>query len=171
MAKDKKELDDDLLTGGKTLSSDADNKKAEKKKQAAAKKAEKNAAKLAAKKEKLLKEIEAAKAAVAAESDTEKKEKEQQKLKALQSQLAALGSSYHAVGCEQCQGSGYIGRLGLYEFIELDAGLIGLLYDGASELAMQAYLGERRQSLVAMASECLARGETSLAEVLRAVQG
>ena len=32
MAKDKKELDDDLLTGGKTLSSDADNKKAEKKK-------------------------------------------------------------------------------------------------------------------------------------------
>ena len=34
MAKDKKELDDDLLTGGKTLSSDADNKKAEKKKQA-----------------------------------------------------------------------------------------------------------------------------------------
>ena len=40
MAKDKKELDDDLLTGGKTLSSDADNIKAEKKKQAAAKKAE-----------------------------------------------------------------------------------------------------------------------------------
>ena len=33
MAKDKKELDDDLLTGGKTLSSDADNIKAEKKKQ------------------------------------------------------------------------------------------------------------------------------------------
>ena len=97
MAKDKKELDDDLLTGGKTLSSDADNKKAEKKKQAAAKKAEKNAAKLAAKKEKLLKEIEAAKAAVAAESDTEKKEKEQQKLKALQSQLAALGSKKAAL--------------------------------------------------------------------------
>ena len=95
--KDKKELDDDLLTGGKTLSSDADNKKAEKKKQAAAKKAEKNAAKLAAKKEKLLKEIEAAKAAVAAESDTEKKEKEQQKLKALQSQLAALGSKKAAL--------------------------------------------------------------------------
>ena len=62
--KDKKELDDDLLPGGKTLSSDAANKKAEKKTQAAAKKAEKNAAKLAAKKEKLLTEIEAAKAVV-----------------------------------------------------------------------------------------------------------
>ncbi|WP_406822208.1 GspE/PulE family protein [Pseudomonas sp. KnCO4] len=86
-------------------------------------------------------------------------------------ELAALGSSYHAVGCEQCQGSGYRGRLGLYEFIELDPGLVGLLYDGASELAMHDYLAERRQSLVAMASECLARGETSLAEVLRVVQG
>jgi len=86
-------------------------------------------------------------------------------------ELTALGSSYHAVGCEQCQGSGYVGRLGLYEFIELDAGLIGLLYDGASEQAMQEYLAGRRQSLVAMASDCLARGETSLAEVLRVVQG
>ncbi|MNN07446.1 Type II secretion system protein E [compost metagenome] len=75
------------------------------------------------------------------------------------------------MGCEQCQGSGYVGRLGLYEFIELDAGLISLLYDGASEVAMQDYLAERRQSLVAMASDCLARGETSLAEVLRVVQG
>ncbi|NOM41659.1 type II secretion system protein GspE, partial [Klebsiella pneumoniae] len=64
-------------------------------------------------------------------------------------ELAALGSSYHAVGCEQCQGSGYVGRLGLYEFIELDAGLVALLYDGESELTMQAYLDGRRQSLVA----------------------
>ncbi|MGJ7550745.1 GspE/PulE family protein [Pseudomonas alloputida] len=91
--------------------------------------------------------------------------------RALWPELAALHSSYHAVGCEQCQGSGYVGRLGLYEFIELDAGLVGLLYDGASELAMHGYLAERRQSLVAMASDCLARGETSLAEVLRVVQG
>lgn len=75
MAKDKKELDDDLLTGGKTLSSDADNKKAEKKKQAAAKKAEKNAAKLAAKKEKLLKEIEAVKAPLPQRATPRRKKK------------------------------------------------------------------------------------------------
>ncbi|HKS12504.1 MAG TPA: ATPase, T2SS/T4P/T4SS family [Pseudomonas sp.] len=86
-------------------------------------------------------------------------------------ELEGLSQSYHAVGCERCQGSGYNGRLGLYEFIELDAGLIALLYDGASEPAMQDYLAERRQSLAAMASDCLARGDTSLAEVLRAVQG
>ncbi|MDD0972871.1 GspE/PulE family protein [Pseudomonas fontis] len=86
-------------------------------------------------------------------------------------ELGTLSHSFHAVGCEQCQGSGYRGRLGLYEFIELDAGLIALLYDGASEVAMHDYLDGRRQSLAGMANECLERGETSLAEVLRAVQG
>ena len=86
-------------------------------------------------------------------------------------ELAELSETFHAVGCEQCQGSGYRGRLGLYEFIELDAGLIALLYDGASEVAMHEHLAGRRQSLAGMASECLRRGDTSLAEVLRAVQG
>ncbi|NIF16247.1 ATPase, T2SS/T4P/T4SS family [Pantoea sp. Cy-639] len=91
--------------------------------------------------------------------------------RALWPELDSLRESYHPVGCEQCQGSGYVGRLGLYEFIELDAGLVAMLYAGESELAMQGYLDGRRQSLVAMASDCLARGETSLAEVLRVVQG
>ncbi|EKT4467440.1 Flp pilus assembly complex ATPase component TadA [Pseudomonas putida] len=86
-------------------------------------------------------------------------------------ELANLDATYHPVGCEQCQGTGYVGRLGLYEFIELDAGLVALLYDGASEVAMQGYLADRRQSLVGMASDCLARGRTSLAEVVRVVQG
>lgn len=91
--------------------------------------------------------------------------------RALWPELAGLGESFHPVGCDACQGSGYDGRMGLYEFIELDAGLIALLYDGASEVAMQAYLADKRQSLAAMATECLRRGETSLAEVLRAVRG
>ncbi|MBF8721634.1 GspE/PulE family protein [Pseudomonas guariconensis] len=86
-------------------------------------------------------------------------------------ELANLAETYHPVGCEHCQGTGYVGRLGLYEFIELDAGLVALLYDGASEVTMQGYLADRRQSLVGMASDCLARGQTSLAEVLRVVQG
>jgi general secretion pathway protein E len=91
--------------------------------------------------------------------------------RALWPELAGLGESFHPQGCESCQGSGYDGRMGLYEFIELDAGLIALLYDGASEVAMHDYLADKRQSLAAMATECLRRGETSLAEVLRAVRG
>lgn len=86
-------------------------------------------------------------------------------------ELAGLHESFHPQGCEACQHTGYDGRMGLYEFIELDAGLIELLYDGASEVAMHDYLADKRQSLAAMATECLRRGETSLAEVLRAVRG
>lgn len=91
--------------------------------------------------------------------------------RALWPELAGLNESFYPQGCETCQGSGYDGRMGLYEFIELDAGLIALLYDGASEVAMHEYLADKRQSLAAMATECLRRGETSLAEVLRAVRG
>jgi general secretion pathway protein E len=91
--------------------------------------------------------------------------------RALWPELARLHESFHPQGCELCQGSGYNGRMGLYEFIELDAGLIQLLYDGASETAMHDYLADKRESLAGMASGCLRRGETSLAEVLRAVRG
>ncbi len=90
---------------------------------------------------------------------------------ALLPELSDLQHSYHPRGCEQCRGTGYQGRLGLYEFVELDAELIALLYDGASEVAMQQYLQGRRQSLSGMAAASVAAGQTSLAEILRAVQG
>ena len=90
--------------------------------------------------------------------------------RALLTGMEALAQLHEPVGCEACGHSGYRGRLGLYEFIELDAGLIGLLYAGASEVQMEEYLATRRQSLAGAAIERLRLGQTSLAEVLRAVQ-
>ncbi|TLX54566.1 type II secretion system protein GspE [Stutzerimonas nosocomialis] len=84
--------------------------------------------------------------------------------------LDALEALFEPVGCEACAHTGYRGRLGLYEFIELDPGLIGLLYAGASEPEMERYLADRRQSLAQAAQAQLRQGRTSLAEVLRAVQ-
>ncbi|TWH71443.1 general secretion pathway protein E [Azomonas agilis] len=84
--------------------------------------------------------------------------------------LERLEVTAHPVGCPDCQHTGYQGRLGLYEFIVLDEGLVSLLYQGADELAMSAYLADKRQSLGAMALEALSQRHTSLAEVLRAVQ-
>lgn len=84
--------------------------------------------------------------------------------------LNSLEQLHEPVGCDACGHTGYRGRLGIYEFIELDAGLVGLLYSGASEVAMEAYLAERRQSLAQAALEPLRQGRTSLADVLRAVQ-
>ena len=84
--------------------------------------------------------------------------------------LDELAHLHDPVGCEACGHTGYRGRLGLYEFIELDAGLISLLYAGASEVDMEAYLAGRRQSLAQAAIEQLRFGRTSLADILRAVQ-
>ena len=84
--------------------------------------------------------------------------------------LESVQLIHEPVGCEACAHTGYRGRLGLYEFIELDAGLIGLLYAGASEPEMEDYLATRRQSLAQAALSQLAQGRTSLAEVLRSVR-
>ncbi|TCK03542.1 GspE/PulE family protein [Marinobacterium mangrovicola] len=75
-----------------------------------------------------------------------------------------------AVGCDACQGSGYKGRIGLYEFIRVDSELADLIHCGASETALEKFLQGRRQSLVETALARLAAGESSLEEVLGAVQ-
>ncbi len=74
-------------------------------------------------------------------------------------------------GCHSCHGSGFRGRTGLYEFIPIDGDLAERIHIGESEGALARYLGHRHQSLTAAAIERLAEGETTLAEVLRAVQG
>lgn len=83
--------------------------------------------------------------------------------------LAQLPRLRHAKGCDLCQHTGYRGRVGLYEFFELDQGLLDLLYQGASETQMEAYLEGRRASLREAALQRLQAGETSLEEVLRVV--
>ena len=70
-------------------------------------------------------------------------------------------------GCEECKYTGYRGRVGVYELIEIDDATRMLIYDGASEqdilhLARQNYPGieaDGRRRVLA--------GETSIHEVLR----
>ena len=40
---------------------------------------------------------------------------------------------YHPQGCEECNHHGYKGRTGIYELIEVDEGLRGLIHNRASE--------------------------------------
>lgn len=83
--------------------------------------------------------------------------------------LAGLERLREPQGCAACNGSGYRGRLGLYEFVALDAELAELIYRGAGEGEMARLLEGRRATLAEGALARLAAGETSLAEVLRAV--
>lgn len=77
------------------------------------------------------------------------------------------GTVCRAVGCERCKYTGYRGRTGIYELIEVDDAMRALIYEGASEqqiltLARQRYPGIETDGL-----RRILAGETSIEEVLR----
>ncbi|WP_084004728.1 type II secretion system ATPase GspE [Terasakiispira papahanaumokuakeensis] len=87
-------------------------------------------------------------------------------------QMPGLGPDHDiadAQGCEQCDNTGYKGRLGLYEFIAIDDTLAGLIHDGASEAELARYAFQHHDSLMDAATREVLHGKTSIDEVLRAV--
>ncbi|MDY7117017.1 ATPase, T2SS/T4P/T4SS family [Halomonas sp. SSL-5] len=83
--------------------------------------------------------------------------------------LGALPRVAEAVGCERCEGAGYRGRLGVYEFIDIDETLAGMIHDRATESEMARHAFGERASLASASLALLASGETSPAEILRAI--
>ena len=82
-------------------------------------------------------------------------------------QLPVGGVVFTAVGCEHCNQSGYRGRTGLYEIIEVDAALRRLIHDGAGEQALEQYARQHSESIDAHGRQRILAGDTSVEEVLR----
>ena len=74
---------------------------------------------------------------------------------------------YRPIGCPRCNHSGYRGRAGIYELIEVDESLSTLIHDGASEQEMTAAARERYPSIQADGRRRILSGDTSLQEMLR----
>ncbi|MFV8818215.1 type II secretion system ATPase GspE [Haliea sp. E17] len=74
---------------------------------------------------------------------------------------------FHPRGCESCHHTGYRGRTGIYELIEVDETLRELIYAGASEQAMLAHARKLYPAMQADGRRRILAGETSLAEVMR----
>jgi general secretion pathway protein E len=72
-------------------------------------------------------------------------------------------------GCPACHGSGYRGRLPLYEVIEVDGGLERLIHEGASEAQLVAAARARGPGILADGVAKLRGGLTTVGEVARAV--
>lgn len=74
---------------------------------------------------------------------------------------------YHAVGCEHCHGSGYIGRTGIYELLTMDDPLRKLVHERASEQALKQYATQlNMDDLRADGMRWVLQGTTSLEELL-----
>jgi general secretion pathway protein E len=74
---------------------------------------------------------------------------------------------YRATGCSSCNETGYRGRTGIYELIEIDETLREMIHDGASEQAMLAQARKNYQGIDADGRRRIIAGETCLEEVLR----
>ncbi len=74
---------------------------------------------------------------------------------------------YRARGCDRCNYSGFRGRTGIYELIEIDDAMRGMIYAGASEQQMLEHARPLYPGIEADGRRRILAGETSLEEVLR----
>ncbi len=88
-------------------------------------------------------------------------------LKPEEKQLAAM-SFFKSVGCSRCGDSGYKGRVGIYEVLEIDDGMEELINNRATAQEMHTYA--REHGMITMLQDGIVkakRGDTTIEEVLR----
>ncbi|RIA45582.1 general secretion pathway protein E [Hephaestia caeni] len=78
---------------------------------------------------------------------------------------------YQPVGCDQCNGTGFKGRIGVFEMIRVDDTIRRLINDGGDEalIARHAFLHSR--TLGAAARALVGNGETTAEEAIRITRG
>jgi len=81
--------------------------------------------------------------------------------------LSTNDKVYQSKGCSHCQQTGFKGRSGIYEMIEIDDTLAGMIHDGASQSQIEIYCHDKSQNLRDDGIRKVVLGETSLDEVLR----
>lgn len=70
-------------------------------------------------------------------------------------------------GCDRCSHTGYIGRSGIYEVVEVDDRMRTMIHDGMSEHDLEAHARTRSRGIADDGLRLVLDGQTSLEEVLR----
>ena len=74
---------------------------------------------------------------------------------------------YQANGCPNCLQTGFRGRTGIYEMIEIDDTLSVMIHDGTAQSQLERYCRTKSRSLREDGIRKVVQGETTLDEVLR----
>jgi general secretion pathway protein E len=82
-------------------------------------------------------------------------------------ELAPPLTLYKPVGCPACRHTGFLGRSGIHEIIEIDRQLETMIHDEASEQAMESYARSRGPGILQSGRNKVLKGHTTLREVLR----
>jgi len=81
---------------------------------------------------------------------------------------AANPPTFHkAEGCKHCNYQGYRGRTGIYELVDVDDELRGMIHDGTSEHEIERYARQRSPGIRQDGLRRILAGDTSVEEVLR----
>ncbi len=81
--------------------------------------------------------------------------------------LPAGAKIFQSKGCDKCNQTGYRGRTGIYEMINIDSTMRQLIHEGAGEPEMLKYARKQSHSLSVDGRRRIMEGETSIEEVLR----
>lgn len=74
---------------------------------------------------------------------------------------------YRPVGCEQCNHSGYKGRIGVFEVVRVDTKLRQMINEGADEAAMAKHAFKDAPTLSHAVRDLVVAGETTAEEAIR----
>ena len=74
---------------------------------------------------------------------------------------------YRPVGCERCKYTGYRGRTGIYELVEIDDAMRVMIHKGESEQTMVELARQQYPGIESDGRRRILSGETSVEEVLR----
>ncbi len=74
---------------------------------------------------------------------------------------------YKPVGCPVCRHTGFLGRSGIHEIIEVDRRLEAMIHDNASEQVLEAAARENSPGILQSGRNKVLAGDTTLGEVLR----
>ena len=74
---------------------------------------------------------------------------------------------YKAEGCAHCRHTGYAGRSGIHELIEVDKKLEEMIHDGASEQQLETYARSLSPGILQSGRRKVLSGKTTIQEVLR----
>ena len=82
--------------------------------------------------------------------------------------LAQWGGLLHGRGCSHCNGTGYRGRMGIYEMLEMDHELVAAAaHESASHFVEASRRHMHGKTILDHALEQLKQGRTTVAEVMR----
>ncbi|MBV1915807.1 MAG: type II secretion system ATPase GspE [Pseudomonadales bacterium] len=74
---------------------------------------------------------------------------------------------YRAIGCEHCYQTGFSGRIGIFELVEVDNTMREAIHNGAGEIELEKLARQQTQSIRTSGAASVLSGDTTIDEIIR----